>query len=266
MFVREYTRQMYQRDYKEAFLGDYNHGPLRQGEIDPNESHRIIEVLNRRAPKGVFFNPDLLEKELEGGACSAIALCVAKKAVELEAEPESFLLKIAETVRLLNAEALKGSQAAKSGRRRMRSIQAAFNTICVDKTQKVDDIAQEKIRAIAAYYSLGVQSSTEQIRVAGNDALQEDIERQLRALDEGVYLLRILHLEDNHKLEAKGHSVVYMKLPGIEAYFDAQLGLYDLTKSVGENDLLYQSLRSAQLRFQVDCFKFHKLEIRNDDE
>lgn len=275
-FTLEYTKEAYRQYYAEKFITDYNHGPLTKGDIDPVDAKNMIALLNNRAKvsvTGVFFDEIRLENEVEGGSCSAIALKVAKLAVDLfnsldvEAEDfcDQYLAKITDAVKSLNREGIKKSGPGKRFRKEIRSLQGAYNTICVDKSQKVDDIAQEKIKAIGSYYNLTVKQSTDQLNVKSNDNFEEDLNRQLQSLSDGVYLIRILQLEDNHKLETKGHSVVYVKhQKGLETYFDTQLGLYDLTIADNGNKekkhLIYHSLRSADMRFGVDCLKFHKLD------
>lgn len=272
-----YSKDVYQAFYKEGFLCDFNHGKLTKGEINIPFVKDTIKQLNEiKGASNICFHPNAIENSLEGGSCSAIAFHIAQTAVSLfhqfdlstKEDRLQFIDQIIKAVKAMDQVALKKNIKCSESRKTIRSIQAAFNTISIDLTQKTNDVAQDKIKALAAFYDLTVSTSTKQILVANNPSFEKDIDDQLKELSTGVHLLRIIQFEDNHKQETKGHSVVYIKYDqDIELYFDTQLGLYDLalSKSVDKDKkhLLYHSLLSANERFHVDSFKFHKLEQKN---
>lgn len=103
----------------------------------------------------------------------------------------------------------------------------------------------------------GVSASTDEIKVNDPKTSHLTVQKQLDELSEGVYLFRTIQFEENHKLETHGHSTVYIKYQKAIFYFDTQLGLYDLSQ--GKEELIFNSLLSANQHFHIDYSRFHKL-------
>lgn len=273
--VLEYNKVVYQNYYSSNLVSDFNHGPLTKGDIDISHVEKMIKQLNEIASqttKNIFFDVKKIVKSLEGGSCSAIAFSIAKTALVLlrkldmssKNDRSQLVNKIAEAVKEINKSATNKKTKYSQSRKLIRSIQTAFNTITINHEIETKDVAQDKINALAGYYNVTVIESTEEIQVANNSLFEADLDKQLQKLSNGVHLLRIIHFENNHKLETQGHSVVYIKYnQELELCFDTQLGFYDLTLDESSEDkkhFLYHSLRSANERFHVDTCKFHKLE------
>lgn len=273
-FVLDYSKGVYQDYYKNSFLSDFNHGPLTKGDINISSVKKIINQLNEKCSEdnsNISFDSEKIEKSLEGGSCSAIALRIAEVAISLmekldmtlKEDQMQLVNKIAKAVEDINKIATKKNNTSSKLREDIRSIQSAFNTITIDREKETTDVSQDKVKSIASYYNLTVTTSTEEVLVANNSLFEIDIYKQLKSLENGVHLLRIIQFEDNHKLETKGHSVVYIKQDQeLELYFDTQLGFYSLAETMdkGKKHIIYNSLQSAGVRFQVDTCKFHKLE------
>jgi hypothetical protein len=253
----EYNQKDYKEGYCTEFVTGFTHGSMANGPVDVTKVKNIVAILNEKVAsetKAVSFKADLVESRLKGGACSSIAFRVGCAALRYLQNPEdgsSGLIKcvkdIIEKVNVLNA----------AGRKDVRNVQAAFNTIFVDPLVKVNDISQHKIKALAAYYDVKVHHSTDELIVEDSAACKKKFEELIENLKPGVYLLRILQKENNHKLETQGHSTIYIKNEqGRALYFDTQLGLYDLSKT---QNMIYRSVCSAKKRFAVDTCQFHQL-------
>lgn len=264
-----YTPDAYKNHYNLSFITDFAHKPFAAGVTNLEEAKELIVQLNSvNKTKSISFDANMLtNNQLTGGACSAIALRVAREVFNLTEQLEKENLtksdrkcalfnKIRQIIEEVNQE---GKSSKTSGKAmHTRTIQQAFNTICVDRNKAVEDVFQDKIKAIASFYNLTVSKSSEEAVVNEECNMQELLERQIGSLDAGIHLLRIIDYKYNHKLENCGHSALYIKLGKVNLYFDPALGLYHLVDRV---ELVYNALKSAQQRFKVDRFRFHKLEV-----
>lgn len=272
--VLPYQVEDYKVFYSDEYITEFQHAPLAKGATDPKDALRIVEQLNQFAQKevkNIRFNPEMITgNQLIGGACSVVSLRVAKSVLEIvehlaarkgmsEEDKEKILInKIRQCVEEINLEAASNKKNYEERRKEMRTLQQAFNAITVDRKVETADVVQDKINALASYFQLQVSESTPQIQ--GDETLEENLHKQMKQLSCGVYLMRIIDYKYNHKLEEKGHSVVYVKTPHSELYFDPALGLYMLFKQIEKVNLIYDALLSAKLKFQVDQLSFHKLE------
>lgn len=277
--VLGYEREIYQSYYEDEFIVDFIHKSFATGVVDVEEVQKTVTLLNEIAQKetqNISFNPGRIKKgeQLTGGACSTVALRVAQAVVELFEKlnkrdklndiNKHFILlnRIRRVIEEFNVAGTKRTPQSENFRKQTRSIQYAFNTITVDRTREVQDVCQDKIKALAAYYELNVSYSTPSVDVKNLAELELNVNKQLKSLKCGVHLLRMIDYKYNHKLENQGHSATYIKTPVGEIYFDPALGLYQLLKEDGKTNLIYNALLSAQLRYKVDLFSFHKLEKR----
>lgn len=132
----EYSKEAFQAAYQEQFLATFSHGPLTKGEIDREKAMSIIQLLNSSKTEGIFFDIHRLETVLEGGSCSALALLVAEVALGslLGGDDETTLTeKVVLLVKALNHDATTGNKTCQAKRHLIRSVQAAMNTICVNR-------------------------------------------------------------------------------------------------------------------------------------
>lgn len=253
----EYKRDVYQEIYKKEFIVDFNHGPMAKGQIKHLEIEQLIDLMNQKASKfvdAVMFVKETIVYELEGGACSAIALQIAQSMVKYfqffaNGAPLQYLKSLVEEI----------DHSSSQGKQTIRNIQEAFNNIWVNKENRgKQDISQQKIKALAAFFDMHVVDSTNDIVLEETINCQQKFEHQVENLSAGVYLLRVIQPMENYKCEKHGHSTILIKMgEGKQWYFDVELGLYDLTDSKG---FLYHSLCSLQKKFNVNVCKFYKLE------
>ncbi|MCH9627108.1 MAG: hypothetical protein S4CHLAM2_07420 [Chlamydiales bacterium] len=273
-YILPYSVEAYREYYSDQFMSGFTHRSLASGQCDGPRSKELVVRLNRGAERTystVSFNEEMLSSnQLDGGACSAIAFRVAKKVLGLIAtlqastlppanQERSFIIQFMQIVGALEEIATSKKAPDKCKQAAIRTEQVALNTITVDRERVSSGAAvAAKVGAMASFYGLKTVESTSELRVKGNTQLKEQLNVLVQGLNEGVYFLRIIQEKYNHKLEEKGHSIVYVKKGGAEYYFDPALGAYALF-----SDLLYSSLRSANARFGVDLLSFHRLEEEN---
>lgn len=275
--ILPYTVEAYQQHYGDEFMGGFTHASLAKGQIDTKQCLTLVGKLNvgaKRVMPCISFNPAMLRgAQLEGGACSAVAFRVAKEALRLQKclidkqhiknsrKEMSFALQLSRFIGDLEKGATSKRAADKVLQTTIRTEQAAFNTITVDREViSSGNAVSKKVGAMAPFYGLKVVESSPELRVRENEHLEAELLEQFQSLKPGVYFLRIIQEKYNHKLEKKGHSVVYIKTDDAEYNFDPALGVYTLLSEASKRHLMYSALLSAHQRFGVDVLSFHRLE------
>lgn len=276
--ILPYTAKAFENIYQEEFMAGFTHSSLAKGPADLRKAsqfvERLIEGAQRMKLPCTFSQKMLKGNELEGGACTAISFRVAKEALnllrllrgnlQLKAvnRDKCFISHLSRYVRELEEIANGGNKLLeKSEQISVRTEQLALNTIMVERhvSMRTSNAVSEKVGAMAPFYGLKVTGSSSELRVKGNEQLEAQLSEQIRSLNEGVYVLRIIQEKYNHKLEEKGHSIVYIKTAGGEYYFDPALGCYQLFSEVAKPSLIYNALLSANNKFGVDVLSFHCL-------
>lgn len=274
--VLPYNVKAYSEYYVDEFISSFTHASLATGQIDRDTGLMLIKKLDDKAshrmPMISFNRAMLTGSQLEGGACSAIAFRVAKEAIaflnhlrdqshlKTTSKQLSFALRFGRLIQNFEEMAISKRSLDKTVQTAIRTEQAALNTITVNRQViRSGNGVAEKVGAMASFYGLKVVESTPEIRVNGNEQLATLLADQIHTLSEGVYLLRIIQEKYNHKLEEKGHSVVYIKSNDLEYIFDPALGAYTLFSESIKTNLLYNALMSANQKFGVDLLSFHKL-------
>ncbi len=276
--ILPYNVESYQELYAEEFITSFTHSALAEGPTDLEMARKFTKQLNEAALQAkllyISFNDKMFKGNvLKDGACSAIVFRVAKEAIRLHkflnqiiqlkpsSRESSFGLHFARYVFELESMATGGNkEPAKSEQKMIRTEQMALNMITVNRNvlNKGNAVA-EKVGAMAPFYGLKVVESSSELRVKKNEQLQVELSQLKLGLIDGVYILRIIQEEYNHKLEVKGHSILYIKRGEAEYYFDPALGCYRLFAEVAKTNLIYNALLSANERFGVDTLSFHRL-------
>lgn len=275
-FVLPYNVEGFSNFYRNEFITGFTHTTLATGQIDRKQAEEHLGRLNERSIQimpSIFFNQEMLTgNQLEGGACSAVSFRIINEVFDIfqtlsNASVGSDLREIMFSVRLLKSvcaleEVATGSRGPdKAGQMAIRTEQMALNTITVDRDKvRSGNAVPEKIRAMATFYGLKVVESYPELRVKGNQDLDRQLSEQLNGLKEGVYFMRIIQEKYNHKLEEKGHSIVYIKTIKSEYYFDVALGCYIPFNEAGKVNLVCNALLSANARFGVDVMSLHRME------
>lgn len=281
MNILTYEQNTYKNHYKDEFVTGFSHGLLTKGAINIEQSKKALEQLNNNIKEDascVCFKAEHIKPELEGGACSAVSLRVAKEALGILPKCHNFnalVEKVTKIVADLNTLSIKKNTKCSEERQKIRSLQMAFNTITVTAKPESKDVSREKIEAITSYFDLKISECSQDINVHPTEACSEEFTQTLAKFTPGVYLCRSMtpptserakekQEEANRKQELHGHSTVYIKdSEGHDLYFDVNSGLFDLSKNPDSRQLVFQMHCGAQARFGLDSCRFYKLENNN---
>lgn len=193
--------------------------------------------LAAKAPLGIHFNSSKVINRIEGGTCSAMSL-----------EFIDFYMK---------TKSLNEEQFATSSKKR-RDLQAAFNTIEVIPLESSIDYSKNKIQSLANFYSLEIDHSSPEIDIAAMSHAKE-IAKEVEALPDGVFLIRIIKPEDNDKLECNGHSLAIIKEEGLCLFYDPNFGVQNLSQ-VDPSTALFNNFKTCLKMFGISKARFYQLQ------
>jgi hypothetical protein len=224
-----------------------------RGSISVKEADRVLEKLQERPASGIFFDagiyhgcPSII------GTCTAMSLEFASTYFRLRKElkhmspgSEPFLDKL----RLLSGIFEKSSE-------EMRSRQAAYSSITVDRTVDMD-ISRSKIESCIKYHDFETDYCSREVDITDADLLQHEI----NALPLGVYFVRMLMPRDNHKLEARGHSMIYVHEEDVKFFYDNNCGLEKISKMSSDSNglLLYERLLNVHRQWNIPMVRLYRL-------
>lgn len=277
MNILDYNIHTFKK-YGQNHLTEFSPGKVSRGPIERDLALNVIEKLNKNKGAGeqaIEFKAEHLALSLEGGACSVLSFRIAEKVFDLFSqcnEYGDFKTNVTKITNDLNDVLTKGNSSSSKERGQIRSLQAALNAFSLPLGDAGKDNSGKKIKAIASYFNLTVESSTSEIKIQPDSSCVEALNNTTKSLDRGVYLVRTLRPADNseeakRKQEKYGHSTLYIKYAqGQELYFDPNLGLFDLGSHEGADDIVFQAQCAAQVKFQLELCKFHKLANSQGDQ
>ncbi len=254
MSILAYNSKEYEKIYnKNVFLVCVGHFKYNNGSLDAKKVIATIQLLNLKAPQNIKFDASKSVKKLEGGACSALSLRFCDFAIPLlQDESENEIRKKC----MQYAEQLESKRNLKddSFRKKIRSVQAAFNTFAV-LNKEDPDVCTQKMQAIANYYGLDVQRVTDELDITANTFNEEIITQQLETLERGVYCIRIIQYPEipNDKLEVRGHTLPLIKLGREILLLDVNLGLFS-----ANGQLVFKVLKDAYDLFPCSHYTIYK--------
>lgn len=221
--------------------------------IDRDRLKATIDKLQQHRNKSanISFNAQETIDKLEGGTCSAMSLYFIHKYLEAKRKAASPSEEVATTL-LASISKLRGLFAYSS--ETFRDQQAAYDTIqIVDQTSQ-EDHSKNKIQALLNDYDVSIQYASQEIDVRARGAFETLISQ----LKEGVYFVRILKPDQNPKLEAHGHSLVYIKEHGLRVFYDPNKGACNLAQ-FKESNALFNLLYDCFESFQVSQLRFYQV-------
>jgi hypothetical protein len=230
-----------------VFVGSQNG---HEGDVAISKVEAIRAKLQNQSPLGIHFNRDKVVNHLEGGTCTAMCLEFIDSYFKIKKNhvqsPESLINRIAE----VRAQFASSSE-------KMRIQQAAYNTIEVVKADGQIDYSKNKLQALANDYNLTLDYSSKEIDVEEIGA-ETELESEIDILPKGLYFVRILKPANNEKLEEKGHSLVYIKEPDINLFYDPSFGLKNLA-ALKHSAELFQRFKYNFEIFQVSKARFYQV-------
>jgi hypothetical protein len=260
----KYNSETYKNAYNSCFVIEFNHGPFTKGEIDEVKCDEIRKRCNeivKKISSSVSFDSQI-ESSLTGGSCTTIAFRIIKVAYEAIKSSGNIETAVQNEISSLLQIGKARSNEASSKRKEIRTNQAALNTISISNDARGEDRSNDKAKALAACFGFRVIASSKEITTDSIPEAEQQFTSMQEGLPKGVYLVRTIKKEANHKQETQGHSTVFINAESQGTfYFDTQIGFYALNKMGKEmHALIYRSMRSLKEHFQVDACRFHLLQ------
>lgn len=224
------------------------------GPVSVAKVEAIRAKLDARRSTGIQFNPKKTGPILLGGTCTAMAL----EFLELYFKARKISIKQPDAQSdMLVHRLIKLGPKFSSSSQKMRNRQAAYNTIEVQSNDSTIDYSKNKVQSLANYHSFVIDYSSSVIDIERADECS--IVKEVDALPEGAFFIRILKSENNEKLESSGHSLVYIKEGGLGLFFDPNYGVRNLTSS-GHSKILFEGLKDCFRSFKVNQARFYRLQ------
>lgn len=243
------AREAFQRQSMNCCL--FNGSQLEcAGTVSEIEAKAIVQELNDNYPACIRFNPSLVTNHLIGGTCTAMSFQFLddyfkiKKSCPDGADFQTHLFqKLKDVVHKFT-----------SSSQEMRNRQAAFNTIEVVKSQECEDYKKHKMQALANNHALTIDWASNAINILD----ENESASELSSLPEGAFLLRILKLADNEKLEENGHSLVFIKENGFHLFYDPNFGA-TMPSPTSYIPLITANFAYNFSRFNVNDARFYRV-------
>ncbi len=226
------------------------------GGISVEKADAARQKLQEKATPGIFFDPAIYRNcHSIRGTCTAMSLEFASTYFDLwrelmDVSPGSkvFLDKL----RLVSGRFEKSSE-------EMRSRQAAYSSITVDRTVDMD-VSRSKVESCITYHDFGIDYCSSEMDITDIARLQQEVD----SFSDGVYFIRMLQPGDNHKLEARGHSMIYVHEEGLRLFYDNNWGLEKIptTNSATDGTLLCERLLNVHKQWDIPVVRFYRLNLR----
>lgn len=221
------------------------------GSVVVDKCNNIFNRLVAKQPQTIFFNRSEIKPRKDntlkvmGGTCSAMAFRYAVRSLNAERGVEELIEKGEEI----------GKEFGQSSAE-FRTQQAAFNAIKVHKGIKGADYSRDKMQALLNYHDLKITFTSEEISTP--KVRKDELKEQLNRLPNGTYVLRVIHPNDNDKLERHGHSVVFIKENARGIYYDPNYGAkaFPYEKSA---DVLNSSFKEMERHWDVTQARFYRV-------
>jgi hypothetical protein len=216
------------------------------GSVNLCQAKSVCQKLNDN-PEHVLFHVNTIDGYLEGGACSAMSFDFVDNYLKKRQKmsPEEAIEAIGDNYR-------KCSEF-------FRSVQAAFNTICKDPQNPVDDFKKAKIAAMMRLYDRNVIAVSDEINLQ-NDPMKtlQKINSILKKFSKGVFIIRCIQSANNSKDENYGHSMVLIRDQEKQYFYNPENGVYQLMR--GYEDLfLSQFLYDVNNHWAVPKSRFYQI-------
>lgn len=218
----------------------------------------VLELVRKKQPKGIRYNPQKISAFVEGGNCTALSLDFIEKyfamlkqlPLEGEVEPKLFDKKMTAVGKLYKRGGNDVGRLVE-----FRSRQAAFNCIEVDKNERGVDFSRAKVESLANFHDFRIGHDS-----GGFDIVKDarsKLKMQLKQMPEGAYLLRVNKPMDNEKLEEYGHSMVFVRSQHGDYFYDPNLGTEKIEKHTASR--IFWHLRRNWNKYEVSEARFYQM-------
>ncbi len=225
------------------------------GQVSVDKVESIRAKLQAHRSNGIQFNQKKVSPSVEGGTCTAMSLefldsYFKTKKITIEQPDARSDMLVDHLIRL--------GRNFSSSSQEMRDRQAAYNTIEVKLNGSEIDYSRNKVQSVANYHSLSIDYSSPEIDLAKLDD-ESSISKEVNALPEGAFFIRILKPANNEKLEEHGHSLVYIKERGLGLFYDPNYGVRNLSPS-RHSKILFKGFKSCFESFGVNKARFYRFQ------
>lgn len=194
------------------------------GSYPVEKARQAHAKLQETREKGVSFNSEKITGEISGGACSVMSLDMLATYFALK---QQYLMGSSPNRELFAQKLHEAAERYAGVSEDWRALQAAFNTIEVSREEGVA-LARSKVQSLASYHGFRIDHASRELDIS---CLSEtELDREMQSLPDGAYFIRMIKPEENEKMEAYGHSLVYIKEGGRGFFYDPNYGLRDLSK------------------------------------
>ncbi len=222
---------------------------------------KIFRQLENDQPRGIKFNQNHIKGSVIGGYCSAMSLDFASRYLRMKKKNE---ITEGTPLKILIGQIQSFDSRYDFGRSevnpKFRNRQEAFNCIEVDRARHGVDFSLAKVQSLANFHSLKITSASEEFTYLNLDhkKTKDKLTQVVNNLEYGVHLLRDLRPLDNNKLEACGHSMVFIKEEQGVFFYDPNTGVELINRNVVCRIL--NILESNYRFFKIMQSRFYKLE------
>ncbi len=224
----------------------WGHGAVKREETLP-----LLKKLQIHAAPGVLFKENLLENNCFGGTCSAQSLnFVERFTYSKETDFHQRIFKAAE-------------KCIESGPV-LRAEQAALNAITKDANVKTSDFCRAKVESIVALKDYKVDFASDSIPANTFGKIEfNDFAHTVEQLPEGVFFIRILNKDSNHKEEGYGHSVLFLNFSEGHYFWDPMGGLTQFADFEVKKQL-YIAVGGTSSRWGLEDPRFYRIIKKGD--
>lgn len=218
------------------------------GLVDISAAKTIVASLNQKRSAGVIFEKTRLEHVVLGGTCTVMTLDLIHRFMKECKNCKSDLDQENLLIRLNNTYTQKSSA-------RFRTKQMALNTIARKPDEPCDDFKMAKVNSLLKLKNLEVRS----LVVEGD--LKKDsksLTEQIQKLANGVFFIRSLKHENNHKEEDSGHSLALFNFSNRSYFYDPNYGIYAIPKA-SQGESLFKKLKRVDDTFNVNELRIYQV-------
>jgi len=217
------------------------------GSFSVEKADIIWQKLQKDPAPGISF-----DRAIVHNAKSIIGTCTA---MSLEFASTYFRLREEGVSEALLDKLRSLEEGFKESSEEMRSRQIAFSSITVDPTAAID-ISKSKIESCVKCHDFSIDYCSDEIDItSGIDILRQEIER----LPQGVYFVRMLKPKINHKMEERGHSMIYVHEKDLTFFYDNNQGLENITPVSAVGTLL-ERLSGLHQEWDIPNVRFYRLQ------
>jgi hypothetical protein len=214
------------------------------GSVDRQQAEDYCKRLDENN-EGIRFPEEKVTDYLMGGTCSAMTFDFAHNYLEKRKamDPEAVIELIGPHYDTSSAI--------------FRTRQAAFNTLRKDPDQPPSDFSKAKIASMLKLHDRHIVAASEEFNLDSKKSLDQ-IKNIFNTFQQGVFVIRCLHPEDNSKGESYGHSLALIRDEDHRYFYDPCEGVYELDKE-HEPETVHHLLAQANNNWDIPLARIYQI-------